>query len=98
MVMNLTPFGDAYEDDNNVLDQIFVMSPDHGFDNKINFDEYQDCEKETPIVNGKKIDLLDGVDVANDTLDGSDVVHCAFDLHMVGYVPFLERIQWRDQP
>ena len=36
---------------------------------KIIFDEYQDYKEEIPILNDEQIDLWDGVDVADETLE-----------------------------
>ena len=45
----------VYEDDDAPLDQIFDMSQDQDFNNKIIFHEYQNYEEETPYANFKLI-------------------------------------------
>ena len=61
---------DLYEDDNDIHDQIFDISQDRDFNDRIIFNQYQDYEEDTPIVNDEQIDVLDGVNLTDVTLEG----------------------------
>ena len=71
MMGQLTHKFELYEDDDNTHDQIYDVSRDNDADHKFIFYEYQEYE-ETPFVIIKQIDQLDGINLANNNLEGAD--------------------------